>query len=71
MFARRSSTTRPTDALDREVVQWREVAEAVLRDPDRLGPRPNTSGRADHESLEPRLRDIAEPFGRRLVEKPA
>jgi hypothetical protein len=57
---------RPADALDCQVVEGCEVAEAVLGDADRLRTWPDAAGRTDHESLEPRLRNVAE--GWRLVE---
>jgi hypothetical protein len=59
---------RPADSFDREVVERREVPEAVFGDADRLRAWPHPAGRPDDEALEPRLRDIPEPLGGGLVE---
>ncbi len=58
---------RAPDALDREIVQRREIAQAVFGDAHGLRPRPHAAGGADDEPLEPCLRDLAETFRRRPV----
>ncbi len=58
----------PPDLFDGEIGERGEAAKGVLRGADRLRPGPPVAGGADHESLEPRLCDLAEPLGRRLVE---
>jgi hypothetical protein len=59
---------RPADPLHREVVERRGVAEAVLGDANGLRPRPHATCGADHEAVEPCLRELPEALGWRLVE---
>ena len=59
---------RPADALNRQVVEWCEVAQAVFGDSHRLRPGTDAPCCSDHEPFEPRLRDVAEGLRWCLVE---